>query len=214
MHDETPDLFHVRLANGELRVLTLEQLDDAFQARWIDERTPVLRAGELAWSTLGQIAGLDETPAPVAVAPSSVAPVALDGALEADELPPELRPRRRARLFGVALAIALVGGVSFTAARAGPGIAAPLRAQIARLRAPKSGLGAAEGPKAAAAMAPASPASPATASPVAAPPAPAAPPPAAQPAARAAPEAHPAVPTIAASALPNAKATPARRPRR
>lgn len=61
------DLWYVKLANGDVHRVTLDQIDLAFQAGHIDGSTMVLGAGETEWSTLGQLAGLDEAPpAPVA----------------------------------------------------------------------------------------------------------------------------------------------------
>jgi hypothetical protein len=78
------ELWYVKLANGDVHRVTLDQLDVAFQAGHIDETTMVL-AGDAsegtAWSSLGQLLGLDEAapptpevkPAPVAAAPRAVA---------------------------------------------------------------------------------------------------------------------------------------------
>ncbi len=78
------DLWYVKLANGDVHRVTLDQLDGAFQAGHIDETTMVLagNASEAtAWTSLGQLLGLDEAPpatpevkpAPVAAAPRAVA---------------------------------------------------------------------------------------------------------------------------------------------
>jgi hypothetical protein len=74
------DLWHVQLPNGDVLVMTLDQLDDAFQKGVIHERSHVLKQGTTTWSTLAAVAGLDEpeavaAPAPVAAAPAP-APVA------------------------------------------------------------------------------------------------------------------------------------------
>ena len=64
------ELWHVQLGGG-VRTMTLDELDQAFQSGVIDERTMVLKAGALHWTTLGDIAGLDEQP-------NSIAPMATD----------------------------------------------------------------------------------------------------------------------------------------
>jgi hypothetical protein len=77
--DQPLDVWHVRLANGETRALSLDELDRAFNEGWVDERTLVLRAGAIRWVPLGEIAGLDDAPEPEPEpAPYSIAPFALD----------------------------------------------------------------------------------------------------------------------------------------
>jgi hypothetical protein len=121
------DIWHVQVPGGEVRTLTLDQLDEAFQNGWIDAETLVLPAGALSWARLGDVAGLDddsETPPPVS-AVNSVAPIALDvapraAATHAEALPglddddlPELKPRRGKRVFGVIVTLAVLGGLGF-----------------------------------------------------------------------------------------------------
>ncbi len=60
MSEARTDLWHVQLASGNLEVMTLDQLDEAFNADRIDENTMVLQGGALKWSRLGEILGLDE----------------------------------------------------------------------------------------------------------------------------------------------------------
>ncbi len=54
------ELWYVKLANGDVHRVTIDQLDGAFQAGHIDESTMVLAAGASQWTKLGEIAGLDE----------------------------------------------------------------------------------------------------------------------------------------------------------
>lgn len=74
------ELWYVKLANGDVHRVTLDQLDGAFQAGHIDEGTMVLAAGASVWTKLGDLAGLDDeadAPAPTPVphaAPAYVAP--------------------------------------------------------------------------------------------------------------------------------------------
>jgi hypothetical protein len=67
------ELWYVKLANGDVHRVTIDQLDGAFQAGHIDETTMVLAAGASQWTTLGEVAGLDDESA----APPQAAPVAI-----------------------------------------------------------------------------------------------------------------------------------------
>lgn len=118
------ELWHVQLG-GSVRTMTLDELDHAFQSGVIDERTMVLKAGALHWTTLGDIAGIDSFEAQ----PNSIAPMATDIAssnLVIPSLPAPafdvsfgtaelavFRPKRRLgpALAGLA-AVALVAGVA------------------------------------------------------------------------------------------------------
>jgi hypothetical protein len=74
------EFWHVQLPNGTVSTMTIDELDAAFQADTINERTYVIKHGETAWATLADLLGLDEpasaTPPPVvaAAAPISYAP--------------------------------------------------------------------------------------------------------------------------------------------
>jgi hypothetical protein len=54
------ELWYVKLANGDVHRVTLDQLDGAFQAGHIDESTMVLAAGASTWTKLGDLAGIDD----------------------------------------------------------------------------------------------------------------------------------------------------------
>jgi hypothetical protein len=58
------DFWQVQLPSGEVCVWTAEELDEAFQSGQIHERSLVKQLGEENWSTLAQVAGLDEADAP------------------------------------------------------------------------------------------------------------------------------------------------------
>lgn len=128
-------LWRVQLSTGEIRMMTLEALDEAFDEGLIDARVPVLPPGASAWTTLGEAAGLDdETPpeqapslSPIAISPPSSTSCVPDvderssPRLDLDlDLPEELvfaaRSRRRAIFGGIAgvgalaLALAVVAG--------------------------------------------------------------------------------------------------------
>lgn len=60
------ETWHVQLSSGEVQPLSLDQLDEAFQAGVIDEYARVLAPGNVTWQTLAEAAGLgddaDEAP--------------------------------------------------------------------------------------------------------------------------------------------------------
>lgn len=62
------DRWHVILASGETKVLTLEQLDDLFRLDIIDADTKVWQPGMPEWEPLSVVAGL-EPPTEIKVAP-------------------------------------------------------------------------------------------------------------------------------------------------
>lgn len=134
--DAGTDLWRVQLSTGEIRTMTLDLLDEAFQAGTIDEATPVLAPGAESWSTLGEAAGL-EAPAAVESPIHSVAPVELDSAatptppafatsdamkdLDLDSLPPDAFKAKKGRVYaGIAVAAVLVAGIGFAATRLAP----------------------------------------------------------------------------------------------
>ena len=131
MNDATvDDDYVVKLPSGDARVMSLDELDAAFDAGKIHKDSPVLAPGNVTWTTLGVLAGLDEVAPPVSLSPSSIAPMVLtpssraelevDIALDDDD-GASLVPRRRAGkvvgvLFGalalVAVGFAIKGAVS------------------------------------------------------------------------------------------------------
>jgi hypothetical protein len=74
MHDAR-DVWRVQLGTGEIRAMTLDALDAAFEKGIIDESTPVLAPFAPTWSTLGIVAGLEEDTQPDLT--PSLSPVAL-----------------------------------------------------------------------------------------------------------------------------------------
>lgn len=56
--------WHVQIAAGEVKVVTLEQLDDLFRLSLVDSETHVWQTGMTEWQPLRVIAGLDDEPAP------------------------------------------------------------------------------------------------------------------------------------------------------
>jgi hypothetical protein len=76
-------MWQVQLDTGAVHEITLEQLDAAFEAGHIHERTLVREVGSAAWSTLAQVAGIEEAAVSTAP-PSSMAPYAYSAYPPAD----------------------------------------------------------------------------------------------------------------------------------
>jgi len=144
---ETPtatgiDLWRVQLPTGEMRAMSLDALDDAFQSGLITESTPVLPPGATAWTKLADAAGLEEEApselsqevgapslAPLAVSLSydeSTAPstpyeqqrAAALAALDIDSLPDTAFKAKKGRLFaGIGMALLMAGGIGFAATK-------------------------------------------------------------------------------------------------
>lgn len=57
------DLWEVALPSGEVKRMSLDQLDRAFQVGLIHSNTLIREGGTTEWQTLGAVAGLDEEPA-------------------------------------------------------------------------------------------------------------------------------------------------------
>jgi hypothetical protein len=133
MSEET-EVWYVRLADGSVHPTTLDGIDSAFNAGSIDADVLVALAGEKEWKRLGELAGLDEEPAPsfgvvsvpaytasmtppASVIPTSLRPVNFD--LDDDE-EPAFRPKSRKKtVFATFVALAAVGGIAFAATHPG-----------------------------------------------------------------------------------------------
>ncbi|HEY8072810.1 MAG TPA: hypothetical protein VIF62_01840 [Labilithrix sp.] len=118
---EAAEIWHVKLENGQVHTLTLDQLDAGYKDGWIRGRTPVLQAGAITWKPLRDVAGLDPS-GPWEALPPSIAPqlidVPVDVSFDTGEIPAELRPKKRgAAIFGVAIAIVAIGALGFAATR-------------------------------------------------------------------------------------------------
>lgn len=72
--EETEDRFYAQFDSREVKLMTLDELVEAFEAGEIHENTFVCREGESTWDTLAEVAGLGaedeepEAPAPVVAA--------------------------------------------------------------------------------------------------------------------------------------------------
>jgi hypothetical protein len=146
-HTEDGDLWHVQLPSGEVRAMTLDQLDDAFQRGLVNESTYVFQEEANQWARLGEVAGLDAdepdwAPSqasaydysppqgyaqfsasgyPSAVGPHSTAPVATDvGDYDLEFETDSIRLGKRRGGAGRWIAVAMVlGGVGFAANKMG-----------------------------------------------------------------------------------------------
>jgi hypothetical protein len=94
---EHEDAWHVQLESGEVRILTLDQLDRFYQNSIIDEDTYVLQDGEMQWRKLGEVIGGDaeeEAPPPPKPQVVLVAPTPTPSpALVAYTPPPVYQPQ-------------------------------------------------------------------------------------------------------------------------
>ncbi|WP_437815283.1 DUF4339 domain-containing protein [Sorangium sp. So ce1078] len=63
MTDDRETLWHVAIAPDDIKVLTLDKLDDLFRLDLIDESTKIWRPGMASWQPLGVVAGIDPAPA-------------------------------------------------------------------------------------------------------------------------------------------------------
>lgn len=140
------DLWRVQLATGEVRVMSLDALDDAFQSGLITESTPVLPPGAAAWTKLADAAGLDAPSPPSPPSPAegaagnvaSLAPMAVSLSdtgnatpyanmspyslpdLDIDAMHDEAFKPKKGRVFAfIGLAVVLVGGLGFAATKVG-----------------------------------------------------------------------------------------------
>lgn len=138
------EVWRVQLLTGELRAMTLDALDDAFQSGLITENTPVLPPGATAWTKLGDAAGLgDESPshdmvpsvAPLAVSIPSAgstgdatryaahAPLTDEALMQlAVDDEAAFKPKRGRMFAVIGIAVVLVGGLGFGASRLSAGI--------------------------------------------------------------------------------------------
>jgi hypothetical protein len=73
------DFWYVKLSDGDVHRVTLDQLDEAFQAGHIDGDTMVLASGSEQWARLAAVAGMDdaEEEPRVEVAPPAPEPEAM-----------------------------------------------------------------------------------------------------------------------------------------
>ncbi len=124
------DDYVVKLPNGDARVMSIDELDAALEAGTIHTDSPVLAPGTVTWTTLGVLAGLDDSATPVSLpppsAPSSMAPMAytpashdehhavdVDLALDGDDGAAFVPRRRAGKVIGVVFGAVAVLAVGF-----------------------------------------------------------------------------------------------------
>jgi hypothetical protein len=124
------DLWRVQLASGELREMSLDDLDAAFEQGVLSARSPVLAPGASEWSSLGVVAGLaDDEPAQESQV-NSLTPFALSPTQDVGITPaPQVLPQdladldeqafspKKGRVIGfmvAGLCVLALGGVGLT----------------------------------------------------------------------------------------------------
>ena len=185
------DLWQVKLSEGCVVEMTLDEIDTAFNAGRISARTSVVPPGDFRWTTLGDAAGLEDEEREAEPAPYSIAPVAYE--MNATPQPPlydfggddidvDLEsnaglPKRRG-VFGKVVGVTVIFGVLVAVGVGGGAYAARPAEFKAKVASVKDRITHGSAP-AKAAAAPAPPPPPVQAAPVVPPPPPAvAPPPA------------------------------------
>jgi len=120
------DLWYVKTADGDVNRVTLDQLDEAFNAGQIDENVMVLPAGEATWVKLGVLLGMEQpAPTPVVLPPTptafaippSIRPVSLDLSDDLDAAPFRKKSRKGV-VIGALVGVAALGGILFAASHA------------------------------------------------------------------------------------------------
>jgi hypothetical protein len=135
------DLWYVKTPDGDVNRVTLDQLDEAFNAGKIDENVMVLGAGQTKWARLGELLGLDEpAPAPSSVAPrstfapipipNSLRPVSMDLSDDLDAAPFQKKSRKGV-VVGAMVGLMALGGIGFAATRASSSSSATVAAAAA-----------------------------------------------------------------------------------
>jgi hypothetical protein len=108
------NLWYVKTPDGDVHRVTLDQLDEAFQAGRIDGKAMCLAAGATKWQSLGELAGLDEAApaaAPPAPMPSSLRPVSMDLSLDLDENAFKKKSPKRLAAVGIVGVLVACSGI-------------------------------------------------------------------------------------------------------
>jgi hypothetical protein len=71
---QAEDCWYAMMGPGDVRTLTLEQLDDLFRLDVLSEQTPLWQPGMSQWLPLGTVAGIEPSP-PRAVVPTAPRPI-------------------------------------------------------------------------------------------------------------------------------------------
>ena len=109
---EAEDYWYAQMGPGDVRTLTLEQLDDFFRLDIVNEQTPLWQPGMSHWLPLGTVAGI-EPPAPRVVAPTptaSISPIYTPSAppIAISIAAPEIKPKGGSWLIRLSVAAGLL----------------------------------------------------------------------------------------------------------
>jgi hypothetical protein len=124
--DDDDERWHVQLAPGDVRVLSIDQLDDMYRLDVIDDQTMVWKDGMGSWSPLGVVLAGDDDDGPVdpfgtpSFAPAPLAPVSFAPAPLAPISSGPLPSFAPAPLAPVSFAPAPLAPVSFAPAPLAP----------------------------------------------------------------------------------------------
>jgi hypothetical protein len=118
MHAEFEDMWHVQFPAGDIRKVTLSELDASFNTGVINANTFVLQDGQTEWMTLREAAGLDDDEARESASWSSPPPAWIEapsGRLAAQvKLDGEAIWRRtRSKVRTFLAAVMVIGSVGF-----------------------------------------------------------------------------------------------------
>jgi len=112
------NLWYVKTPDGDVHRVSLDQLDEAFQAGRIDENVMVLAAGATKWAKLSELAGLDTPEPPAPAYPNSLRPVSMDLSLDDVDESAFKKKSRKGVVIGAMLGILAVFGGILVANRA------------------------------------------------------------------------------------------------
>jgi hypothetical protein len=111
---EPEEYWYAMLGPGDVRTLSLEQLDDLFRLDVISEQTPLWQPGMSQWLPLGTVAGIEpaapKTAVPTAPAPTLAAPTYMSSTppLALSIGAPELKPKGGSWLIRLSIAAGLL----------------------------------------------------------------------------------------------------------
>jgi hypothetical protein len=111
----------VRLACGDVRAMTITQLDAAFNDGRVGAATPIVAPGGSGWSTLGELASLEPDDEPASLVPVVAAPVAAPDDAELERIVP--RASLLVTIAIVACVFAALGTVALITLRSRVGAA-------------------------------------------------------------------------------------------
>ncbi len=112
-------MWYVKLADGDVDRVTLDQLDEAFQKGQVDENSMVLADGAEQWMKLADLLGLSEPAAPAAAAQAAPLPASMP------PLPPGVARTLPPPIVVQAPALALPSVVTQRPIAAPPALATP-----------------------------------------------------------------------------------------